>query len=158
MGMFLFRQRGVPRVSFMEQSSISKFFGSSITKKAKTIDDAEANSNLPQDVEITKPVEIDVPETSLYHVLHDNTWKNLLAQEFTKPYFKKLEAFVEKEMQEKKVFPPREKIFNALDHTPLHKLSIVILGQDPYHAPGQAMGLSFSVPRGVQVPSSLKNI
>ena len=73
--MLSFRFRVCTRVAVkMEQTSISKFFGSSSPKKTKTDEDAKANSNLPQDVVIEKPIEIDVPEHSLYHLLHETSW------------------------------------------------------------------------------------
>lgn len=90
--------------------------------------------------------------------LTDPSWRALLEPEFSKPYFKKLEKFVEKQYSSKEVFPPKELIFNAFNLCPLDKIKVVILGQDPYHDNGQAHGLCFSVMRGVPVPPSLKNI
>lgn len=76
-----------------------------------------------------------------------------------KPYFKALEDQLIKDYSaDKPIFPPQPLIFNALNLTPLKKVKVVILGQDPYHDDGQAMGLSFSVPRGIKTPPSLKNI
>ena len=77
-------------------------------------------------------------------------------EEFKKPYMQKLQALLEKE--KKPVYPPQDQIFAALNHTPVEAVRVCIIGQDPYHAAGQAMGLAFSVPRGVAVPSSLRNI
>ena len=89
----------------------------------------------------------------------EQSWKNALADEFGKPYFESLVRFLHKEKTEgKKVFPPGSQIFRAFDLTPVDKVKVVILGQDPYHGPGQAHGLSFSVPEGVPAPPSLKNI
>lgn len=88
----------------------------------------------------------------------ESSWKKLLEQEFTKPYFKKLSEFVHQEYQNGTVYPPPKFIFNALDSLPVDKVKVVILGQDPYHGPGQAHGLSFSVPDGVALPPSLQNI
>src|SRR5688572_25641697 len=83
------------------------------------------------------------------------SWKIALADEFTKDYFVNLKAFL---LEEKRagavVYPPGPLIFNAFNHTPFDKVKVVILGQDPYHGPGQAHGLSFSVPRGVRPPPS----
>lgn len=90
--------------------------------------------------------------------LTDPSWRALLEPEFSKPYFKKLEKFVEKQYSSKEVFPPKDLIFNALNLCPFDKIKVVILGQDPYHDNGQAHGLCFSVMRGVPVPPSLKNI
>ena len=89
----------------------------------------------------------------------EQSWKNALADEFGKPYFESLGRFLHKEKSEgKKVFPPGSQIFRAFDLTPVDKVKVVILGQDPYHGFGQAHGLSFSVPEGVPAPPSLKNI
>ncbi|WP_026232117.1 uracil-DNA glycosylase [Neolewinella persica] len=87
------------------------------------------------------------------------SWKTALSDEFTKPYFKMLTAFLKAEKAAgKPIYPPGPKIFNAYDTTPIEDVKVVILGQDPYHNPGQAMGLSFSVPVGKQIPPSLRNI
>lgn len=89
----------------------------------------------------------------------ENSWKTALAGEFEKPYFANLVRFLHSEKAAGKViYPPGGSIFKAFDLTPLDKVKVVILGQDPYHGPGQAMGLSFSVPSGVPAPPSLKNI
>jgi len=88
----------------------------------------------------------------------EKSWKDLLADEFGKPYFEQLTKFVKDEYQKGAVFPPGKFIFNALDSVPVDKVKVVILGQDPYHGPGQAHGLSFSVPDGVMLPPSLLNI
>jgi len=86
-------------------------------------------------------------------------WKNLLAPEFEKPYFKELLRFVQKERNGKtKIFPSDEEVFNAFNYTPLDQVKVVILGQDPYFNPGQAHGLCFSVQKGIQVPPSLVTI
>ena len=88
----------------------------------------------------------------------EESWRKVLQPEFDKPYFELLTSFVRKEYQSKQVFPPASLIFNAFDSCPFEQVKVVIIGQDPYHEPGQAMGLSFSVPEGVQVPPSLVNI
>ena len=89
----------------------------------------------------------------------EQSWKNALAGEFDKPYFASLVRFLHKEKTEgRKVFPPGSQIFRAFELTPVPQVKVVILGQDPYHGPGQAHGLSFSVPDGVPAPPSLKNI
>lgn len=87
-----------------------------------------------------------------------NEWDELLADEFCKEYYLKLRKALKAEYQQFKVFPPMEDIFNALRYTSYSAVKVVILGQDPYHGPGQAHGLSFSVRKGVRVPPSLKNI
>lgn len=92
-------------------------------------------------------------------VLIHESWKDVLSEEFEKPYMKDLKSFLLKEKQEGKViFPPGPMIFNAFNHTPFDKVKVVILGQDPYHGDGQAHGLSFSVQRGVGTPPSLRSI
>jgi uracil-DNA glycosylase len=88
----------------------------------------------------------------------EKSWKKLLKDEFTKPYFKSLSGFVHAEYKQNTVYPPAKFIFNALDSLPVEKVKVVILGQDPYHGPGQAHGLSFSVPDGTALPPSLQNI
>ena len=89
----------------------------------------------------------------------EQSWKNALAGEFGKPYFESLVRFLHKEKAEGKViYPPGSQIFRAFELTPVDNLKVVILGQDPYHGPGQAHGLSFSVSAGVPAPPSLKNI
>lgn len=86
-------------------------------------------------------------------------WKNALSEEFKKPYVDKLFSFVKAEYQSgQEIFPQRELVFNALQQTPYHQVKVVIVGQDPYHGPGQAHGLSFSVRPGIPLPPSLKNI
>lgn len=90
-------------------------------------------------------------------VLHES-WKAVLMDEFNKEYFHKLKSFLVQERLKYKIFPPGKLIFNALDQTPLDKVRVVILGQDPYHGPGQAHGLCFSVPFGIKPPPSLVNI
>ncbi len=82
-----------------------------------------------------------------------------MAAEFEQPYFEAIAAFLRSEKAAGKViYPPGSLIFNAFDSTPFDQVKVVILGQDPYHNPGEAMGLCFSVPRGVKVPPSLLNI
>ena len=88
----------------------------------------------------------------------EESWRQRLQPEFDKPYFADLTAFVRQEYAAGPCYPPGSKIFNAFNSTPFDKVKVVILGQDPYHEPGQAMGLSFSVPEGVVLPPSLKNI
>ena len=85
-------------------------------------------------------------------------WREFLASECQKPYYQDLKKFVEEEYSEYTVYPDHKNILRALELTPLSKVKVVILGQDPYHEPGQAMGLSFSVPDGVKIPPSLVNI
>lgn len=86
------------------------------------------------------------------------SWKAHLEEEFRKPYFEKLTDFVRSEYAEKKVYPPAGMIFSAFDHCPFNEVKVVIVGQDPYHEPGQANGLCFSVTDQVAIPPSLQNI
>ena len=89
----------------------------------------------------------------------EQSWKNALAAEFGKPYFESLVRFLHEEKAAgKRIFPPGSQIFRAFDLTPVSEVKVVILGQDPYHGPGQAHGLSFSVPDNMPAPPSLKNI
>ncbi len=88
----------------------------------------------------------------------EKTWKEALAAEWEKPYFARLTEFVRREYSSTVVFPPAGKIFAAFDACPFDKVKVVVLGQDPYHGPGQANGLCFSVAPGVPFPPSLRNI
>lgn len=88
----------------------------------------------------------------------EDSWKRQLGAEFEKPYFASLTAQVREEYSTYKCYPPGSKIFKAFNLCPFDKVKVVIIGQDPYHEPGQAMGLSFSVPDGIVPPPSLINI
>jgi uracil-DNA glycosylase len=87
-----------------------------------------------------------------------NDWSEYLEQEFSKPYYLKLRAFLKEEYRTRVIYPDMYDIFNALHYTSLKETKVVILGQDPYHGEGQAHGLSFSVKPGVKPPPSLQNI
>jgi uracil-DNA glycosylase len=91
-------------------------------------------------------------------VIEDRSWRQALAGELGAPYFQELSRFLSKERAAKEIYPAPRQVFAALEHTPLAKVRVVILGQDPYHGAGQAMGLSFSVPPGEAQPPSLRNI
>ena len=88
----------------------------------------------------------------------ESSWKEQLKDEFEKPYFTDLTSFVKSEYTTQKIYPPGKLIFNAFEKCPFDKVKVVILGQDPYHEPGQAHGLCFSVPDGISQPPSLQNI
>ena len=88
----------------------------------------------------------------------DASWKQHLQPEFNKAYFANLVTFVKNAYATQTVYPPAKYIFNAFDLCPFDQVKVVILGQDPYHEPGQAHGLSFSVPEGIALPPSLQNI
>ncbi|MFE6798698.1 uracil-DNA glycosylase [Paenibacillus chitinolyticus] len=87
-----------------------------------------------------------------------NDWAELLSEEFEKPYYLKLREFLKQEYAERTIYPEMHDIFNALHYTAFKDVKAVILGQDPYHGPGQAHGLSFSVKPGIPAPPSLKNM
>jgi len=87
-----------------------------------------------------------------------SSWKSHLSAEFEKPYFLQLIEFVKSEYQQNTVYPPGKEIFRAFDRCDVEQVKVVIIGQDPYHGPGQANGLCFSVSDGVRVPPSLVNI
>lgn len=88
----------------------------------------------------------------------EQSWKALLQEEFDKPYFAELTEFVRAEYKSYRIYPPGSQIFNAFNLCPFDKVKVVIIGQDPYHGPGQAHGLCFSVNDGVPFPPSLRNI
>lgn len=92
------------------------------------------------------------------NVQMEESWHRRLAPEFEKPYFEALTTFVRQEYTSGPCYPPGRLIFHAFEATPFDKVKVVILGQDPYHEPGQAHGLCFSVPDGIALPPSLKNI
>ncbi|MCE3295011.1 MAG: uracil-DNA glycosylase [Crocinitomicaceae bacterium] len=88
----------------------------------------------------------------------EKSWKNVLEDEFSKPYFLELKEFLVREKQQFTVYPKGSEIFSAFNHTPFDQVKVVIIGQDPYHGAGQANGLSFSVSPGIAKPPSLVNI
>lgn len=96
-------------------------------------------------------------EPDIYRFLEES-WQKVLEKEFSAPYFAELKTFLQKERELFEVYPPMANIFSALNNTPLYKVKVVILGQDPYHGPGQAHGLCFSVNKGIPKPPSLRNI
>jgi uracil-DNA glycosylase len=88
----------------------------------------------------------------------ESSWKAVLEEEFDSQYFADLRAFLEEEKKMHVIYPPGPLIFSAFENTPFNRVKVVILGQDPYHGPGQAHGLCFSVPDGIPAPPSLVNI
>lgn len=86
------------------------------------------------------------------------TWDKYLEPEYAKPYYSALYDFIVREYHEHVIYPPASDVYNALVHTPIDKVKVVILGQDPYHEPGQAHGMSFSVKPGIKTPPSLQNM
>lgn len=93
----------------------------------------------------------------IYNIFMHESWKPFLKSEFEKPYFKELSEFLHAEYDTKTIFPPKQLVFSAFA-TDLNEVKVVILGQDPYHTPGAAEGLAFSVPRSQPIPPSLINI
>lgn len=87
-----------------------------------------------------------------------NDWDEILKEEWNKPYYKLLRQFLKEEYKTQTIYPPMNDIFNALKYTAFKDVKVVIIGQDPYHAPNQAHGLCFSVKKGVKLPPSLENI
>ncbi|TAA72965.1 uracil-DNA glycosylase [Planococcus salinarum] len=87
-----------------------------------------------------------------------NDWQEVVGEEFDKPYYLKLREFLKEQYETATVYPPKDEIWSAFEHTAYKDVKVVILGQDPYHGPGQAHGLSFSVKPGVKIPPSLRNI
>lgn len=107
---------------------------------------------------MTPPLPPSKPEL-LDEFLKEDSWKIAINEEFNKDYYLNLKLFVEEEIRNnQQLYPPSEKIFAAFNRTPFTKLKVVILGQDPYHAEGQANGLCFSVAHGIRKPPSLVNI
>jgi uracil-DNA glycosylase len=88
----------------------------------------------------------------------ESSWADQLAEEISKPYFKELQSFITSEYDNAQIYPPKDLLFNAFEKCPFNTVKVVILGQDPYHEPGQAHGLCFSVPDGIPFPPSLRNI
>ena len=86
------------------------------------------------------------------------SWKNHLSEEFSKPYFEKLTGFVKEEYTNHTIYPPGKLIFHAFEKCSFEDTKVVIIGQDPYHGPGQANGLCFSVNDDIKIPPSLRNI
>ncbi len=90
--------------------------------------------------------------------IYDSKWREVLCCEFESDYFRELTAFVKSEREGDEIYPPEHLVYNAFNKTVFDNIKVVILGQDPYHGEGQAHGLSFSVPEGVKIPPSLRNI
>ncbi|AQQ54332.1 uracil-DNA glycosylase [Planococcus lenghuensis] len=87
-----------------------------------------------------------------------NDWQEVVGEEFDKPYYEVLRTFLKEEYENKTIYPPKDKIWTAFETTPFHDVKVVILGQDPYHGPNQAHGLSFSVQPGITKPPSVRNM
>jgi len=120
-----------------------------VAKKSEIVSDTKAPLAAVKSAETIGP---------LKDLIVDDGWSKALAEEFKKPYFKKIEDFVNNAYATEIVYPPRHELFNAFNLTPIEKVKVVILGQDPYFNANQAMGLCFSVRKGVKVPPSLNRI
>lgn len=90
--------------------------------------------------------------------IFSNDWQEVVGEEFGKPYYLELREFLKEQYETETVYPPKDEIWSAFEHTAYNDVKVVILGQDPYHGPGQAHGLSFSVKPGVKIPPSLRNM
>ncbi|KAL5725248.1 uracil-DNA glycosylase [Ranunculus cassubicifolius] len=124
----------------------------------KSMAKAKFNLNICTN-KLSKAKEEGMEFVKLEELLVEETWIEAMPNELQKPYAKNLCTFVEREMRgDIPIYPPPHLIFNALNTTPFDRVKAVIIGQDPYHGPGQAMGLSFSVPGGIKIPSSLGNM
>ncbi|KAG9152366.1 hypothetical protein Leryth_016752, partial [Lithospermum erythrorhizon] len=125
----------------------------------KSLANAKRNLKICSD-KLSKADSIGEEYVKLEELLVEDTWLEAMQGELQKVYARNLCKFVESEIcgAGVPIYPPQHLIFNALNTTPFDRVKVVIIGQDPYHGPGQAMGLSFSVPDGVKVPSSLTNI
>ena len=119
---------------------------------------ASANRNLALARRAVIACEKQGTAPALSDLLVDSSWQDALRGEFSKPYFLDLQRFVESAWSSSMVFPPKACVFRAFNAVPLDQVRVVILGQDPYHGLSQAQGLSFSVPTGMKLPSSLRNI
>jgi len=128
--------------------------------KRKTNENSGEVPDHAKRLKINKPVtnKVDEHVEDLMSSLTEDSWKDALATHVSKSSFSSLAAFVAKERKNGTIYPPTPDTFTALNLVPMHKVKVVIVGQDPYHGPGQGHGLSFSVKKGVKIPPSLRNI
>lgn len=168
---FLTRQKIMsslhPNNNKRKQKSLTSFFTSSAKKKEKKDDEEKENltTEEPKKMEGESTVKenaaaaVVVQGGELESLFTEKTWLDVFAEnEFQKSYFKQLSAFLSNEFKTQKVFPPKEHIFRCFNTLPIDKVKVVIIGQDPYHNYNQAMGLCFSVNKGIQTPGSLLNM
>ena len=143
------------------QKSLTSFFSAKKEKKEEPKKDDEAEKENIKTT-ATKSPEISSsapPKGELEMLFSEKTWLEIFAEnEFQKSYFKQLSAFLVNEFKTQRVFPPKEHIFRCFNTLPIDKVKVVIIGQDPYHDTNQAMGLCFSVNKGIKIPSSLLNM
>ena len=156
-----------PNNNKRKQKSLTSFFTSSANKKEKKDDEEKENltTEEPKKMEGESTVKenaaaaVVVQGGELESLFTEKTWLDVFAEnEFQKSYFKQLSAFLSNEFKTQKVFPPKEHIFRCFNTLPIDKVKVVIIGQDPYHNYNQAMGLCFSVNKGIQTPGSLLNM
>ena len=156
-----------PNNNKRKQKSLTSFFTSSAKKKEKKDDEEKENltTEEPKKMEGESTVKenaavvVVVQGGELESLFTEKTWLDVFAEnEFQKTYFKQLSAFLSNEFKTQKVFPPKEHIFRCFNTLPIDKVKVVIIGQDPYHNYNQAMGLCFSVNKGIQTPGSLLNM
>ena len=143
------------------QKSLTSFFSAKKEKKEEPKKDDEAEKENIKTT-ATKSPEISSsapPKGELEMLFSEKTWLEIFAEnEFQKSYFKQLSAFLANEFKTQRVFPPKEHIFRSFNTLPIDKVKAVIIGQDPYHDTNHAMGLCFSVNKGIKIPSSLLNM
>ncbi len=143
------------------QKSLTSFFSAKKEKKEEPKKDDEAEKENIKTT-ATKSPEISSsapPKGELEMLFSEKTWLEIFAEnEFQKSYFEQLSAFLANEFKTQRVFPPKEHIFRCFNTLPIDKVKVVIIGQDPYHDTNQAMGLCFSVNKGIKIPSSLLNM
>lgn len=158
-----------PNNNKRKQKSLTSFFTSSAKKKEKKDDEGRENLTTEEPKHTLEKGESTVKENAavvvvvqggeLESLFTEKTWLDVFAEnEFQKSYFKQLSAFLSNEFKTQKVFPPKEHIFRCFNTLPIDKVKVVIIGQDPYHNYNQAMGLCFSVNKGIQTPGSLLNM
>jgi uracil-DNA glycosylase len=156
-----------PNNNKRKQKSLTSFFTSSAKKKEKKDDEEKENltTEEPKKMEGESTVKenaaaaVVVQGGELESLFTEKTWLDVFAEnEFQKSYFIQLSAFLSNEFKTQKVFPPKEHIFRCFNTLPIDKVKVVIIGQDPYHNYNQAMGLCFSVNKGIQTPGSLLNM
>ena len=156
-----------PNNNKRKQKSLTSFFTSSAKKKEKKDDEEKENltTEEPKKMEGESTVKenaaaaaVVVQGGELESLFTEKTWLDVFAENEFQKYFKQLSAFLSNEFKTQKVFPPKEHIFRCFNTLPIDKVKVVIIGQDPYHNYNQAMGLCFSVNKGIQTPGSLLNM
>jgi len=133
-----------------------------VVKKRKVDAEEPESENSPQQKVLKTGEEVEpvvfTPECVMAETVTDPKWRQLLAPEFAKTYYKNIEKQVAAQREKGEVYPPTAEVYAQFNHCPLDKIRVVIIGQDPYFNPGQAEGLCFSVKKGVPIPPSLNRI